>query len=136
MANDWNQTVIDEYRATGGKLTGDFEGVPMLILHTTGAKTGEPRVIPLMYRKEGDDLVIFASKAGAPTNPDWFHNLRAHPDVSVEVGAETRPVVAREAQGEERDRIWEAHKKEFPGFAEYEAKTDRVIPVVVLESRS
>ncbi|MDQ1432242.1 MAG: hypothetical protein QOF40_2844 [Actinomycetota bacterium] len=136
MANDWNQTVIDEYRATGGKLTGDFEGVPMLILHTTGAKTGEPRVIPLMYRQEGDDLVIFASKAGAPTNPDWFHNLRAHPDVSVEVGAETRPVVAREAQGEERDRIWEAHKKEFPGFADYEAKTDRVIPVVVLESRS
>jgi deazaflavin-dependent oxidoreductase (nitroreductase family) len=133
MANDWNQTVIDEYRATGGKLTGDFEGVPMLILHTTGAKTGEPRVIPLMYRQEGDDLVIFASKAGAPTNPDWFHNLRAHPEVSVEVGAETRPVVAREAQGEERDRIWEAHKKEFPGFADYEAKTDRLIPVVVLE---
>jgi deazaflavin-dependent oxidoreductase (nitroreductase family) len=133
MANDWNQTVIDEFRASGGKLSGDFAGVPMLILHTTGAKSGEPRVIPLMYRQEGDDLVIFASKAGAPTNPDWLHNLRAHPEVSVEVGTETKSVVAREAEGEERERIWESHKQEFPGFAEYEAKTDRVIPVVVLE---
>jgi deazaflavin-dependent oxidoreductase (nitroreductase family) len=136
MANDWNQTVIEEFRASGGRLSGDFEGVPMLILHTTGAKSGEPRVIPLMYRQEGDSLVIFASKAGAPTNPDWLHNLRAHPAVSVEVGSETRPVVAREAQGEERERIWESHKEQFPGFAEYEAKTDRVIPVVVLEPAS
>jgi deazaflavin-dependent oxidoreductase (nitroreductase family) len=134
MANDWNQAVIDEFRASGGKLSGDFEGVPMLILHSTGAKTGEPRVIPLMYRQEGDDLVIFASKAGAPTNPDWLHNLRAHPEVSVEVGTDTKKVVAREAQGEERERIWESHKEQFPGFAEYEAKTDRVIPVVILET--
>jgi deazaflavin-dependent oxidoreductase (nitroreductase family) len=134
MANDWNQQVIDEFRASGGKLSGDFEGVPMLILHSTGAKTGEPRVIPLLYRQEGDDLVIFASKAGAPTNPDWLHNLRAHPEVSVEVGTDTKKVVAREAQGDERDRIWEAHKEQFPGFADYEAKTDRVIPVVILEA--
>jgi deazaflavin-dependent oxidoreductase (nitroreductase family) len=89
-----------------------------------------------MYRQEGDDLVIFASKAGAPTNPDWLHNLRAHPEVSVEVGTETRPVVAREAQGEERERIWGSHKEQFPGFADYEAKTERVIPVVVLEPAS
>jgi deazaflavin-dependent oxidoreductase (nitroreductase family) len=136
MANDWNQAVIDEFRASGGKLSGDFEGVPMLILHTTGAKSGEPRVIPVMYRQEGDDLVIFASKAGAPTNPDWLHNLRAHPEVSVEVGTETRPVVAREAQGEERERIWGSQKEQFPGFADYEAKTERVIPVVVLEPAS
>jgi deazaflavin-dependent oxidoreductase (nitroreductase family) len=133
MANDWNQAVIDEFRANGGEIAGQFEGVPMLILHSTGAKTGEPRVIPLMYRQEGDDLIVFASKAGAPTNPDWLHNLRAHPEVSVEVGTETKSVVAREAEGEERERIWESHKQEFPGFAEYEAKTDRVIPVVVLE---
>jgi deazaflavin-dependent oxidoreductase (nitroreductase family) len=134
MANDWNQTVIDEFRANGGKIAGQFEGVPMLILHSTGAKSGKPRVIPLMYRQEGDDLVIFASKAGAPTHPDWLHNLRAYPEASVEVGTDTKKVVAREAQGEERERIWEAHKEQYPGFAEYEAKTDRVIPVVILET--
>jgi deazaflavin-dependent oxidoreductase (nitroreductase family) len=133
MDKDWNQSIIDEFRANGGKVGGQFAGAPLLILHSTGARSGQERVIPLMYRPEGDDLVIFASKGGAPTNPDWLHNLRAHPEASVEVGADTRKVVAREAQGEERERIWQDHKKAYPGFADYEAKTDRVIPVVVLE---
>ena len=133
MANDWNQQIIDEFRANAGKVGGPFQGAPLLILHSTGAKSGQERVIPLVYRQEGDALVIFASKGGAPTNPDWLHNLRAHPQASIEVGTDKKQVVAREAQGEERDRIWEAHKQQFPNFAEYEAKTDRVIPVVVLE---
>ena len=133
MANDWNQKIIDEFRANEGKVGGPFEGAPLLILHSTGAKSGEERVIPLVYRSEGDALVIFASKGGAPTNPDWLHNLRAHPEAHVEVGTDTVAVVAREAQGEERARIWEAHKQRFPNFAEYEAKTDRIIPVVILE---
>jgi deazaflavin-dependent oxidoreductase (nitroreductase family) len=133
MADDWNTKIIEEFRANGGKVGGNFEGAPLLILHSTGAKSGQERLAPLMYRPVGDDLVIFASKAGAPTHPDWFHNLRAHPEASVEVGTETKRVVAREAEGEERERIWEAHKKAFPGFQEYEDKTDRVIPVVVLE---
>ena len=133
MANDWNQQIIDEFRANAGTVGGPFQGAPLLILHSTGAKSGQERVIPLVYRQEGDALVIFASKGGAPTNPDWLHNLRAHPQASIEVGTDKKQVVAREAQGEERDRIWEAHKQQFPNFAEYEAKTDRVIPVVVLE---
>jgi deazaflavin-dependent oxidoreductase (nitroreductase family) len=133
MANDWNEAIIEEFRANRGKVGGQFEGAPLLLLHSTGAKSGQPRVSPLLYRQEGDVLVIFASKGGAPTNPDWLYNLRAQPEVTVEVGTDTKKVVAREAQGEERDRIWEAHKKAYPGFAEYEANTDRVIPVVVLE---
>jgi deazaflavin-dependent oxidoreductase (nitroreductase family) len=133
MADDWNQKIIEEFRANAGKVGGAFAGVPLLILTSTGAKSGQAREIPLLYRREGDDLVIFASKGGAPTSPDWLHNLRAHPEASVEVGTETERVVAREAEGAERDRIWEAHKQEYPVFAEYEAKTDRVIPVVILE---
>jgi deazaflavin-dependent oxidoreductase (nitroreductase family) len=133
VADDWNQAIIDEFRANAGKVGGPFAGAPLLILTSTGAKSGEPRLAPLVYRPEGDDLVIFASKGGAPTHPDWLHNLRAHSEATVEVGTDITRVVAREAQGEERARIWEAHKLKFPNFAEYEAKTDRVIPVVILE---
>ena len=134
--NDFNQAIIDEFRANAGKLGGGFEGAPMLLLHSKGAKSGRERVNPVMYRPVGDDLAVFASKAGAPTNPDWYHNLLAHPETSVEIGTETVPVVARVAEGEERTRIWEAHKKENPGFADYEAKTSRQIPVVILERAS
>jgi deazaflavin-dependent oxidoreductase (nitroreductase family) len=134
--SDFNQAIIDEFRANGGKLGGGFEGAPMLLLHHKGAKSGRERVNPLMYRPVGDDLAVFASKAGAPTNPDWYHNLLAHPETSVEIGTETVPVVARVTEGEERTRIWEAHKKENPGFADYEAKTSRQIPVVILEPAS
>jgi deazaflavin-dependent oxidoreductase (nitroreductase family) len=130
--SDWNQQVIDEFRANGGKV-GSMGDAPLLILHTTGAKSGEERESPVLYRTEGDDLVVFASFAGAPTNPAWFHNLVANPDVTVELGDGTRPMRARVADTDERDRIWQAHKKEWPQFQEYEDKTDRTIPVVVLE---
>jgi len=133
--NAFNQQIIDEFRANDGTVGGPFKGARLLLLHTTGAKTGEERVNPLAYRTDGDHLVIFASKAGAPTNPDWYHNLRAHPAASVEVGGERYDVVARVAEGDERDRLWEAQKRETPPFAEYEQKTDRTIPVVVLERR-
>jgi deazaflavin-dependent oxidoreductase (nitroreductase family) len=133
MANDWNRKIVEEFRANEGRVGGAFEGAPLLILTSTGARSGRPRESPLLYRPEGDDLVVFASKGGAPTNPDWLANLRAHPEATVEVGTEVKRVVAREAHGDERERIWEDHKVEYPGFAEYEAKTDRVIPVVVLE---
>ena len=130
---DWNDKIIEEFRANGGKVGGQFEGAPLLLLHSTGAKSGQDRVAPVMYRQVGDDLAVFASKAGAPDNPDWFHNLVANPDASVEVGTDTVEVRARVTEGDEREEIWEAQKAEYPGFAEYEAKTDRQIPVVVLE---
>lgn len=131
--NDWNRQIIEEFRANGGKVGGQFDGAPLLLLHSTGAKSGEERVHPVMYQADRDRMAIFASKAGAPTNPDWFHNLRAHPEATVEVGTETVPVTARVAEGEERERIWERQKREYPGFAEYEAKAGRTIPVVVLD---
>ena len=132
MAN-WNTAIIEEFRANGGKVGGQFEGAPLLLLHTTGAKSGQERVNPMMYLDDGDRLVVFASKAGAPTNPDWYHNLVANPKVSAEVGAQTREFVARVAQGEERERIWDLWKTRWTGFADYETKTDRQIPVVILE---
>jgi deazaflavin-dependent oxidoreductase (nitroreductase family) len=110
-----------------------FEGKPLLLLHHTGAKSGTERVNPLVYLREGDKYVIFASKAGAPTNPDWYHNIRANPDTIIEVGIQTIPVTARVAEGDERDQLWTAQKEVAPQFGEYEAKTDRQIPVVVLE---
>ena len=131
--NDWNAKIIEEFRNTGGKVGGQFEGAPLLLLHSTGARSGEERVHPMMYRADGDNLVVFASKAGAPTNPAWFHNLVANPEVSAEVGTETRRLHARVTSGDERERLWSAQKQEYPGFADYEAKTDREIPVVVLE---
>lgn len=133
MTQDWNSKIIAEFRANGGKVGGMFEGASLLLLHTKGAKTGAERVNPLAYRADGAALVVFASKAGAPTNPDWFHNLRANPRVNAEVGTQTRELVARVAEGEERHRLWEAQKRDNPGFADYETKTDRQIPVVVLE---
>lgn len=131
--SDWNTTVIQEFRANGGKVGGGFEGAPLLLLHTTGAKSGQERVNPVMYRRVGDHIAVFASKAGAPTNPDWYHNLLANPSVVAEIGTETIPFTARVATGDERDQIWTAHKADNPGFAEYETKTTRQIPVVILE---
>jgi deazaflavin-dependent oxidoreductase (nitroreductase family) len=132
---DFNQQVIEEFRANGGKVGGNFEGAPMLLLHHRGAKTGTERVNPLMYQDLGDGSVaIFASKGGAPTNPDWYHNLVANPKTTIEIGAETRDVVARVAGDEDRDRIWTAQKQAYPNFAEYEKTAGgRKIPVVVLE---
>ena len=130
---DWNHKIIEEFRANAGKVGGPFEGVPILLLHSTGAKSGLERVNPLAYQPDGDHLAIFASKAGAPTNPDWYHNLVAHPRVTVEVGAETFDAVARVTEGEERERIWSRQKELLSGFADYESKTTRQIPVIVLE---
>jgi deazaflavin-dependent oxidoreductase (nitroreductase family) len=127
--------VIEEFRASGGKVGGNFEGASLLLLHHRGAKSGTEYVNPLVYQDlGGGSLAIFASKGGAPTNPDWFHNLRANPNTKVELGADTVDVVARVASNEERERIWEAQKQAYPNFAAYEKTAGgRKIPVVVLD---
>lgn len=133
---DWNAGIIEEFRANGGKVGGNFEGAPILLLHSTGAKSGLERVTPMMYQDLGGGrLAVFASKAGADTNPAWYHNLVAHPDVVAEVGSDSRAFRARTASGDERERIWTKQKADFPGFAGYEAATTREIPVVILEPR-
>jgi deazaflavin-dependent oxidoreductase (nitroreductase family) len=131
--SDWNAKVIEEFRSNGGKVGGPFEGAPLLLLHSTGAKSGQARVSPTMYLADGDNLVVFASKGGAPTSPDWYHNLVANPRASVEVGDQTVNVVAHVAEGETRDSLWSRQKELYPQFADYEAKTTRQIPVVILE---
>lgn len=136
MAVDRNQRIIDEFRANEGRVGGYFEGASMLLLHTVGAKTGRPRVNPLVYLPDGDRFVIIASKGGAPTNPDWYHNLLAHPDVQIEVGTETIPVRAVEIQDErEREALYARQAERRPGFTEYLKKTSRRIPVIALERR-
>ena len=130
---DWNTKIIDEFRAHEGKVGGGFENQPLLLLHHSGAKSGAVRVNPLAYQKVGDAYAVFASKGGAPTNPDWYHNLIANPRATIEVGTQTLDVNARVAEAEERARIWEEQKRINPGFADYEIKTDRQIPVVFLE---
>ena len=131
--SDWNTSIIAEFRANGGNVGGHFKGRKLLLLHTTGAKSGLERVNPLAYQDLGDGrLAVFGSKAGMPTNPDWFHNLKANPRVKMEVGSQTLEATARVAEGEERNRIWEQQKKDAPGFAEYETKTTRQIPVIIL----
>jgi deazaflavin-dependent oxidoreductase (nitroreductase family) len=132
---DFNASIVEEFRANGGRLGGPFEGAPMLLLHHRGAKSGTERVSPVMYQAVGDDFAVFGSKGGAPTNPAWFHNLIANPDASVEVGTDTVPVRARVASDEERAPIWSRQKELYPGFAEYEGKTSRKIPVVFLSRR-
>lgn len=134
MAADWNQSIIEEFRANEGRVGGRFEGATLLLLHHTGAKSGIERVNPLAYQPlEDGNFAIFGSKGGAPTNPDWYYNLLANPKARVEVGTETYDVVARVAEGDEREQIWERQKERMPGFADYEKKTSRTIPVIVLE---
>jgi deazaflavin-dependent oxidoreductase (nitroreductase family) len=133
MASDWNRVVIEEFRNNGGKVGGRFEGAPLLLLHSTGARSGKRRVNPMMYQAVGDRLAVFASKGGAPTNPDWYHNLVANPRATVEVATERFDVIARVARGEERRQIWTAQKQRYPGFAAYERSTPREIPVIILE---
>jgi len=130
---DWNSKIIEEFRANGGKVGGQFEGAPLLLLHTVGARTGRPRVNPVMYHPVSGGYAVFASKGGAPANPDWYHNLLAHPRVTAEIGTGTAEFLARVAGGEERERIWAAQKAAYPGFAGYERKASRRIPVIVLE---
>jgi deazaflavin-dependent oxidoreductase (nitroreductase family) len=130
--SDWNDKVIAEFRANAGQVGGAFAGAPLLLLHTRGRRSGTERVNPMMYLPDGDRLVVFASKGGAPTNPDWYHNLVENPVVTVEVGDETYPARAEVVTGEERDRLYAEQAQRFPGFAEYQAKTERIIPVVAL----
>lgn len=135
--SDWNSQIIEEFRANGGNVGGPFEGRPLLLLHHKGAKTGSERVTPLMYQAVDGGYAIFASKAGADSNPGWYHNVKANPDTRVEVGAEIVNVEARVAVGDEYERIWEKQKRDYPVFAGYEEKTDRDhIPVIVLERKS
>ena len=140
--SDRNQAIIDEFRANDGVVGGYFSDSTLLLLHHTGAKSGTHRVSPLVYQDLDGSWAIFASMGGAPSNPAWYHNLLANPSTTIEVGTDKVDVTAREATGEERDRIWSAQKAWSaenptgrPQFGEYEVKTDRVIPVIVLEAR-
>lgn len=130
--NDRNQAIIAEFRANAGKVGGYFAGKTLLLLHTLGKKTGEERVNPVAYIRDGDRLVIIASKGGAPTHPDWYRNLCAHPLVTVEVGTEKFQAEAQVALEPERSRLYDKMVEMLPGFADYQRKTTRQIPVIVL----
>lgn len=131
--NEWNKKVIAEFRANGGKVGGQFEGAPLLLLHTVGAKSGQTRINPLVYTVDGDRFIIIASKGGAPSSPDWYYNIVAHPDVTVEIGTEQFPVHATIAEEPERTRLYDQQAALMPNFAEYQRNTSRRIPVVILE---
>jgi len=133
--NDFNAGVIEEFRANGGTAGGIFEGKPLLLLHNVGAKSGTEFVTPLVYLDDGGNWAIFASKGGAPNNPGWYHNLKAQPAVSIEIGSESIDVTAEEATGEERDRLYSIQEEQQPQFAGYAQNTDRKIPVIVLKPR-
>ncbi|MGE5617495.1 MAG: nitroreductase family deazaflavin-dependent oxidoreductase [Candidatus Woesearchaeota archaeon] len=132
---DYNQRIIDEFRANGGQPPSWTGSSPLLLLHHRGAKSGAERVNPVAYLQDNGRYVIFASKAGAPANPGWYHNLKSHPDVTIEVGAETLDVVAAEVSGDERERLFSAQAQVSPQFKEYQENTDRLIPVIVLTPR-
>src|SRR4051794_41102328 len=120
--SDWNTQIIEEFRSNEGRVGGPFEGAPLLLLTTRGRKSGQPRTNPMMYRAEGDRLLVFAFKAGAPTNPDWYWNLVTDPEVTVEVGTETYRARAQVIEGDERDRIYADQARRYQGFAEYQEK--------------
>lgn len=130
---EFNQKVIDEFRSSGGKVGGAFAGAPMILITHTGARSGRTYTTPLVYSSDGDRWVIIASKAGAPTNPSWYHNLLAHPEVTVEIGTEKFQARAAEVKGAERDRLFAGQAGLMPQFNEYQKNTVRKIPVIVLE---
>jgi deazaflavin-dependent oxidoreductase (nitroreductase family) len=130
---DFNSAIIEEFRANEGRVGGPFDGAPVLLLTSTGAKSGARRTTPVMYLPDGERMVIIASKGGAPTNPAWYHNLRANPAATVEVGPDTVDVNAVVTSGEERQRLFDRQAERFPQFADYAQKTSREIPVVALE---
>src|ERR1700760_1247619 len=132
---DLNARIIEEFHANEGRVGGPFEGATLLLLHHVGAKSGKDRTNPLVYNRDGNRYVVFASKAGAPTNPDWYHNLKANPNVTIEVGTDTIEVTASEASGDERDRLFGAQVERSPQFGEYQSKTERAIPVILLTPR-
>jgi deazaflavin-dependent oxidoreductase (nitroreductase family) len=133
--NDFNRRNIEEFRANHGRVGGQFEGAPVLLLHSIGAHSGEERVTPMMYLADDDRYLVFASAAGADKNPAWYHNLVANPDVSIEVGDGSVDVHAVELQSAERDAKYAVQAERYPGFAEYERKTTRTIPVLALVPR-
>ena len=133
--NDWNRQTIEAFRANGGKVGGIWEGRPLLLLTTIGAKSGRRLTSALMYLREDDRLLVFASKGGAPTNPDWYYNLLAHPELTVEVGNETYDAIATPVTGEERDRIYARWAQMYPQYGEYQRNTTRTIPVIALQRR-
>ena len=128
-----NSKIIEEFRENRGKVGGPFESMELLLLHTVGAKSGKESIKPVAYTKDGEKYVVVASKGGAPDNPAWYYNLKANPDLEIEVGDEKFKVRATEVEGEERERLFEQHAKEYPGFNDYKAKTSRVIPVFTLD---
>ena len=130
--NDYNRQVIEEFRANGGKVSGAWEHTPLLLLTTTGARSGERRITPMGYIPDGDCLIVTASNGGAPTRPDWYHNLVAHPEVTVEVGTETFDAIAVVTEDSERDRLWTKAVEWDPFLAEHQAKTTRQFPVIAL----
>ncbi len=130
--SDWDKSIIEEFRANAGKVGGRFEGASMVLLTTTGAKTGEAGITPLVCLPDGDRVLVFASKGGAPKNPGWYHNLVANPTATVEVGSEKYAATATVITGDERDRLYAKQVERFPGFGDYEKNTTRVIPVVAL----
>jgi deazaflavin-dependent oxidoreductase (nitroreductase family) len=134
--NDWNKRVIEEFRANGGQVGGRYENINLLLIHTTGAKSGKPRLNPVAYMMDGDRYVIIASKRGAPTNPDWYHNLVALPKVTIEVGTETVQARAEVVPEPERSELYARMAAKYPAFAEYERRTERIIPVIVLSRLS
>ena len=134
--NDWNAPIIAEFRRNRGKVGGPWEGAPLLLLNHTGARTGKSRVNPVMYLKDGNRFLVFASKGGADTNPDWYHNLKAHPHLRIEVGSEIIAVHAEEIKGPERDRFYSLQSSLYPRFADYQKKTKRIIPVIALTPES
>jgi len=129
---DFNAKNIADFRENHGRVGGPFEGAPLLILHTVGAKSGQPRTNIMMYLQDGDRYLIFASNAGADSHPAWYHNVSANPDVRIEVGDDTFDVVATDLEGAERDEKYAEQARRYPGFGEYEEKTSRTIPVVAL----
>jgi deazaflavin-dependent oxidoreductase (nitroreductase family) len=130
--NEFNANIIEEFRANDGKVGGMFEGAPLVILHTTGARSGVERTTPLMYLPYEDRMFVFASKAGADSHPDWYHNVKANPSVTIEIGTDTVEKAAVDLDEEERARIYAVQASYVPQFGEYQAGTDRVIPVIEL----
>ncbi|TMI31811.1 nitroreductase family deazaflavin-dependent oxidoreductase [Candidatus Bathyarchaeota archaeon] len=134
--SDWNTGIIAEFRRNHGKVGGQFEGAPLLLINHTGARTGKSRTNPVMYLKDGHRYLVFASKGGADTNPDWYHNLKAHPNVKVEVGNETIDVRAEVITGPQRDRLFARQASLYPQFAQYQRKTKRTIPVIAFTPKA
>jgi deazaflavin-dependent oxidoreductase (nitroreductase family) len=134
-AEQFNQRNIEEFRANHGRVGGTFAGAPLLLLHTVGARSGHRRINPVMYLADGDRYLVFASKAGSDRDPDWYWNLRADPDVTIEVGDETIAVRATELTGAERDEKYRIQSERYPGFAGYQQQTSRTIPVIAFTRR-